>query len=129
VLVETTVVVVVVETVVGLVIVAKSTSVEIEVSVTGIVVKARVSMSSVTVGLVEKMVSEVLITLVDVVVGVGILRQLQAVDILDDAKSAIHAGRLPLLLTSIAAVSSCRFLRVATVVVETVLVMTITLVL
>jgi GTP cyclohydrolase III len=48
-------------------------------------------MYSVTVGLVEKMVSEVLVTVVDVTVGVGILRQLQAVDILDAAKTAIHA--------------------------------------
>jgi hypothetical protein len=85
-------------------------------------------MYSVTVGLVEKMVSEVLVTVVDVTVGVGILRQLQAVDILDAAKTAIHAGRLPLLLTSVAAVSSSRFLRVATIVVETVSVMTRTVV-
>jgi hypothetical protein len=85
-------------------------------------------MSSVTVGLVEKMVLEVLITVVDVTVGVGILRQLQAVDILDDAKTAIHDGRLPLLLTSVVAVSGSRFLRVSTIVVETVAVMTRTLV-
>lgn len=85
-------------------------------------------MYNVTVGLVEKMVSEVLVTVVDVTVGVGILKQLQTVDILDDAKTAIHAGRLPLLLTSVAAVSSSRFIRVAITVVETVLVMMITLV-
>lgn len=85
-------------------------------------------MSSVTVGLVEKMVLEVLVTVVDVTVGVGILRQLQAVDILDDAKTAIHDGRLPLLLTSVAAVSGSRFLRVSTIVVERVAVMTRTLV-
>jgi hypothetical protein len=85
-------------------------------------------MSSVTVGLVEKMVLEVLVTVVDVTVGVGILRQLQAVDILDDAKTAIHDGRFPLLLTSVAAVSGSRFLRVSTIVVETVAVMTRTLV-